>query len=329
MSMIQDGEYSGKPRRGRGGMIRTRAQKAIVAGGFPVKPSGEWFTQPKFGRLTPLTITADGRVSGHIAAWHQSHIGMAGSIRPPRSRSKYAFFKTGQLETAEGDLVDVGQVTLSGGHAPLSASVPQVVEHYDNTQSAVMDVAVFEDNFGISVAGALRPDVTPAQLRQIRASGVSGDWRPINNNLELVAVCAVNVPGFPIPRARIASGTPVALVAAGVEPIVDLIDPARRVGKSGSRRTSATEQQSAAIIAALVSRVDRLETIVAGAALDTRSQLDDAIVAAVGTTPTAPPADQRVEELRSRVHSDKQPVTASAAQWAQAHELRQRVHASR
>jgi len=52
-------------------------------------------------------------------------------------------------------------------------------------------------------------------IRAARASAPSGDWRPIKGSLELVAVCQVNVPGFPIARARVASGQVMALVAAG------------------------------------------------------------------------------------------------------------------
>ena len=106
------------------------------------------------------------------------------------------------LDTDDGKKVNVGQITLTGGHAPLDGKLPDVVAHYDNTKSAVMDVSVGEDKHGIWVAGALRPDIDELRLRAIRASSVSGDWRPINGHLELVAVCAVNVPGFPIPRAR-------------------------------------------------------------------------------------------------------------------------------
>jgi hypothetical protein len=55
-------------------------------------------------------------------------------------------------------------------------------------------------------------------VHELRASGrVSGDWRRIGGQLRLVGLLAVNVPGFPIqaPRARVASGAPQALVAAG------------------------------------------------------------------------------------------------------------------
>jgi hypothetical protein len=193
---------------------------ALTAAMFPITPPAAWFSNPRLTTPTPLTIEDDGRVFGHIATWGTSHVGMAGGVKPPRSRSRYAFFATGAVKTAEDSVVNVGQLTLTGGHAPLEASVAEAVQHYDDTSSAFADVAVGEDRTGIWVAGALRPDVDELKLRAIRASSVSGDWRPINGNLELIAVCAVNVPGFPIPRARVASGATLALVAAGTEELV-------------------------------------------------------------------------------------------------------------
>ena len=44
----------------------------------------------------------------------------------------------------------------------------------------------------------------------------------MQGRLELVAVCQVNVPGFPIARARVASGYVTALVAAGASAIAEL-----------------------------------------------------------------------------------------------------------
>lgn len=214
---VADGTYAATPEWI--GMVNTNPM-ALVASAIPVKPPRQWFDNPNLDKVTPLHISASGQVYGHVATWKQDHVGMAGKVRAPKSRSNYAFFATGVLETAEGDMVNVGQITLSGGHAPLEASVQDVVAHYDNTESGIMDVAIGEDRHGIWVAGALRPDVDDVKIRTIRASSVSGDWRPINGNLELVAVCAVNVPGFPIPRARVAGGAPVALVAAGTSEIV-------------------------------------------------------------------------------------------------------------
>ena len=194
----------------------------MVAGAIPVEPPSEWFANPKLDKATPLTITDEGRVFGHIAAWHVDHIGMAFGTRPPRSRSKYSYFHTGVIRTAEGKDMPVGQLTLAGGHAGLEASAEEAVRHYDDTASAFADVHAGEDAYGIWVSGALRPGTTPEQIRAARASAPSGDWRPIKGHLELVAVCQVNVPGFPIARARVASGQVMALVAAGANVLAQM-----------------------------------------------------------------------------------------------------------
>ncbi len=189
----------------------------LVAGSIPVTPPREWFNNPELRKATPLTVDDEGRVFGHIAAWHVDHIGMSFGTRPPRSKSKYAYFHTGVIRSDDGTDVPVGQLTLAGGHASLDADAFAAARHYDDTASAIADVHAGEDAFGIWVSGALRPGASPEQVRALRASAPSGDWRPIKGNLELVAVCQVNVPGFPIARARVASGAVMALVAAGAQ----------------------------------------------------------------------------------------------------------------
>lgn len=192
-----------------------RRLRAVVAGGFPAKPPKEWFDNPGLEEPTPLTVTADGRVYGHIAAWETRHIGLPGDVRPPRSRSNYGYFHTGVVACADGSDVPVGSLTIGGGHAPLQADASSTVAHYDSTSTVAADIHVGEDSWGIWAAGSLRPAVTDDTIRAIRASAPSGDWRPINGYLELVACLQVNVPGFPIARARVASGAMTALVAAG------------------------------------------------------------------------------------------------------------------
>ena len=192
----------------------------IMASGFleseiPMTPPADWFERPDFKRPTPLTVDSDGRVYGHIAAWSVNHIGLPRSTKPPRSRSKYAYFHTGVIRTTAGTDVEVGQLTLAGGHAPLNANAASAAKHYDDTASAVADIHVGEDEYGIWCAGSLRPDLEEMQIRALRASAPSGDWRPIQGSLELVAICQVNVPGFPTARAMVASGKVLALVAAG------------------------------------------------------------------------------------------------------------------
>ena len=43
---------------------------------------------------------------------------------------------------------------------------------------------------------ALRPGLSDEQVRTLRASPLSGDWRYIDGQLELVGALAVNLPGF-------------------------------------------------------------------------------------------------------------------------------------
>jgi hypothetical protein len=211
-SMVPDGIYVDE--------VDALDAEALVACGFtagaiPMNPPKSWFENPKLNKPTPLTVDDDGRVYGHIAAWHVDHIGMAFGTRPPRSKSNYAYFHTGVCRSEEGADIPVGQLTLAGGHASIEANAAEAVKHYDDTASSFADVHAGEDAHGIWVSGALRPGTTPEQIRAIRASAPSGDWRPIRGSLELVAVCQVNVPGFPIARARVASGQVMALVAAG------------------------------------------------------------------------------------------------------------------
>ena len=332
-----------------GGMVLFPSR--MVAAGFPLKPPRQWFDNPTLKELTPLCVDQDGRVYGHIASWKMSHIGMAGGIKAPKSKSNYAFFATGLLETLEGDRVNVGQITLTGGHANLNDSVANAVAHYDNTLSAVMDVSVGEDKHGIWVAGALRPDVDDLKLRSIRASSVSGDWRPINGNLELVAVCAVNVPGFPIPRAKVASGATLALVAAGTEQLVEAAMQAHEAGEmpepgeltivddsnpaddsetevSGveeTRELVVVSEEVAYGLLTLDERLARVEAALADQVLGrTSDPVRESIQQAVekarnGDTGNGDAAPVDVSELRSRVH--REPVAT-----VDVDALRSRVH---
>jgi hypothetical protein len=266
--------------------------KTLTAGGFPVNPADEWFENPQLDAPTPLTVDDDGRIYGHIATRDVAHIGLPGRVKAPKSRSNYAYFKTGQLVTASGKKVNVGQITLAGGHAPLQADAAAAVAHYDNTASAVADVNCGDDKWGIWVAGALRPEVTPTQLRTLRASAPSGDWRPINGGLELVACCQVNVPGFPVVRARVASGAITSLVAAGAGPLY-----ARRLAMMAD--------------AAVAERVAALESVVFAQLSDGLENPDDVIVAD-GETDAAEggePLSEEEAQAEGLAEDGEQPVS--------------------
>jgi hypothetical protein len=193
-------------------------EEALVAAATRVSPPDEWFSDPELSGPTPLTVDADGRVFGHLADWSSCHIGFTNEcVQAPPSGTDYAYFHTGSVETASGELLPVGRITLGTGHAGLSAGAFAAAEHYDNTGTCVAVVRAGEDQYGIWVAGSVVPEATAERVAELRRSPLSGDWREVGGNLELVAALAVNTPGFGIPRTRtrVASGRPVSLVAAG------------------------------------------------------------------------------------------------------------------
>ncbi|MFE4535684.1 2'-5' RNA ligase family protein [Streptomyces scopuliridis] len=168
-----------------------------------VLPPLSWFTNPGLPSLTPLTVTADGRVYGHVAGWDSCHVGLPGCVTPPASQTGYSYFMVGEQRTADGATVPVGTLTVGGGHADPQLGFRAAAEHYDDIGTAVARVFASEDEHGIWVAGWILPEADPLRVEQFKASPVSGDWRRIGGSLELIAVCSVNTPGFPVPRARV------------------------------------------------------------------------------------------------------------------------------
>lgn len=200
---------------------------ALIAAVAPLRPPASWFANPGLTAPTAIEVTEDGRVYGHAALFDSCHTadphGVGVCVTPPRSRSDYRYFHLGEISADGGERIAVGQITLDAPHAPLRADRRQAARHYDHTGYAVADVRCGEDQFGIWVAGALRPGVPDERKRELAAAKLSGDWRNVRGSLELIGLLAVNVPGFLVPRTRVAAGLPIedederlALVAAGV-----------------------------------------------------------------------------------------------------------------
>jgi hypothetical protein len=194
--------------------------RTLIAGGAPAAPPREWFDDPGLTGPTPLHIADNGRVYGHVAVWDTCHVGIGNScVKPPKSQTSYAYFHTGETVTAEGARLPVGRLTYgSGGHAGPNLGYRAAAEHYDNSNNTGALVRAGEDAHGIWVAGALIPEADDATVRAMRATPLSGDWRRIGGNLEMVAALHVNTAGFPIPRMLTASADEqelFSLVAAG------------------------------------------------------------------------------------------------------------------
>jgi hypothetical protein len=230
---------------------RTKTMATLTAAGATL--SADWFKDPGLTGPTPFTVTEDGRVFGHVATWDTCHIGLPidndaqECTTAPHSAANYAYFLTGEVLTDLGP-VSVGQITMGAGHASDRKGVRAAVSHYDSTSTAVADVTAGEDEHGIWVAGVLRPNVTDEQVHDLRAAAISGDWRRVaigrEGNLELVAALAVNVPGFPIPRASmlVASGGETLTLTAAAIPLHEGQD----AGDSIEIPTSPTEKFNAA-----------------------------------------------------------------------------------
>lgn len=211
--------------------------KVLIAAAGPLKPPKEWFEDPGLTELTPLQITKEGRVYGHLADWDGCHTGFQGICVPPfRSATNYAYFNVGEIETAGGDLVPCGKIMFcrdGNGHAPLEMSAQEAGIYYDDATKVGAFVRAGSDRYGTWLAGVLRSDLDDLEIQHLRTHPPSGDWRPIRGTSELIAAFAVPIPGFPITRqdrALVASanGEITAIITAPLSVTADIGARARR-----------------------------------------------------------------------------------------------------
>ncbi|MHA4774754.1 hypothetical protein L1085_009650 [Streptomyces sp. MSC1_001] len=184
-------------------------------------PPADWFQRPDVDQLTPLVVTDTGRVFGHIAGWDTCHVGLPGCVTPPSSPTGYTYFHVAEQRTSDGATLPVGTLVAGPRHADAQLAFRAAQEHYDDPSAAVARVVAGEDEHGIWVAGWLLPGASTEALEVFRSSPVSGDWRRVGGSLELIGVCSVNTPGFPVPRARVhfAAGHQRALIGSfGITP---------------------------------------------------------------------------------------------------------------
>lgn len=262
--------------------VEVREMIPMTASGGPMAPPRDWFEQPEFspedlqpiaphfcgGRrgvvACPLTILDDGRVFGHLASWHVTHLAAMNqgrTMRAPRNAGYDLFNNRGVVRCEDGSDMPTGVITLSGGHADLRMDAYRAMQHYDDTRSAVIDCRVGPDALGIWVAGALRPDVDELTLRRLRAASISGDWRPFGARHEFVAACSVNVPGLPTMRQAIAAsafmdeedGLPlVALVAAGALPTREQPTTERLLARAADELAAVRREREADRLARII-----------------------------------------------------------------------------
>ncbi len=200
----------------------------------PVAPyDPDVFANPRLTGPSPLEVHEDLRVTGHLATWFDAdgqpncHIGFPDQcITPPHSASGYAYaHQGGPVDLANGERLRVGHLTVGTGHAATSGiSADEATAHYDNTGYSAALVRFGEDEHGIWCAGVVSPTADDFQIWALELATLSGDWRRIRGNLELVAALGVNVPGFPMADVVTASaaGECTALIAAGAHGLARL-----------------------------------------------------------------------------------------------------------
>jgi hypothetical protein len=206
------------------GTVEKSDAALVAAAGMPMPGlidmplyEAELFSDPQFDAPTLPHMTEDGRIQGHLAAFNVCHIGIQDRcVMAPRSQTDYAWFHTAPPVKTDKGMVKVGRLTVGGGHAGPRLSPAATISHYDDAGTCFALVHVGEDEHGIWFSGVPSPSATPEQIAKGLAAPLSGDWRNVGGNLELVAALSVNTPGFPI----IASGAtddsdvPLALVAS-------------------------------------------------------------------------------------------------------------------
>lgn len=200
----------------------------------PFRPPLSAFAKRNHQAICPLTLETleDGTIAvyGHVADWTRPHISFSGRpVYAPRNPGGYVKgFNTGAVRCMDEEgnerVAAVGRLTVGGGHVPLKRglSAAEVKAAYDDAATAWAWVTAVDDQFGIQVNGVVIPGTPDATVTKALAHPASGDWRPMDGKLELVAAHCVNVAGIPVPRQLVASGEVLGLVAAGaVAPAAD------------------------------------------------------------------------------------------------------------
>jgi hypothetical protein len=206
------------------------------AGAFPLAPPRDWFFTPEpedtsdewvlqpdgVSWAVPLTILDSGQFYGHACYFGQCHVGyLDDCVSPPLSSDEWLAsvretdaagvvtdgFFTGHTLCASGDDVPTSPVVLDADHPDQWLFAPDAVDAYAHTGLAWGDCRVTQSPVGVWVCGAVRPDISPEQLRVLRASSLSGDWRsvPGYNGAQFIAALTVSRPGFPIARHALAA----------------------------------------------------------------------------------------------------------------------------
>lgn len=175
-------------------------QEALAAA---FTPNPELFTDPMLPAVTKPRIE-EGRYAGHGAAWGTCHLAFPNACVTPPEDEEFAYARWKEVDGVFG--VPIYRHPKGDIHAPLHLGLEEAREWYERECLLAGLGELGPDTFGIWVSGAADPEVDGMFL--------SGDWRRVDGDLELIAFLACERPAFPL--ALVASDQQTALVAAGV-----------------------------------------------------------------------------------------------------------------
>jgi hypothetical protein len=219
---------------------------AEAAANAPAAPPKEWFEPVAVDGPTPPTVTAQGRVWGHIGQAGVCHAGIPDTcVTIPPTRTAYGAFHRGEQVTAEGDTVRVGYLYTGCGHSGLDTTLDEARDYLDSACVRTAAGRVHDTEWGPLFVGALVPGVTAADVARLYK--LSGEW--FTAPLELHAAVGVEDAGFPV------DGTTDHIQISDVEPtllapILDTELVAAAVVNALDRRAVARETAAAALTAA-------------------------------------------------------------------------------
>lgn len=198
----------------------TRPMAALVAsaaGPDPDAPPKAWFASEVMEAPIPFTVFPDGRCFGLVAEWGTCHIGSSRGrcVEVPQSNDFRTFYTGKKVLTREGDLIPTGPIIMDTVHPNLLREASDAQAFYAKTGCAVADVRLYTNEWGIVAAGAIRPTATPTEVRVLRASDISPDWRPMGGVHRLVSLLAVNTSGFLVEGIAASAGRPQAYAMFG------------------------------------------------------------------------------------------------------------------
>lgn len=171
---------------------RARVLLRRLAAGPATKPTA-WYEKQNLDRYTPMSISPEGQITGHIAGWNACHRGFQQKCVKPQYQTTFDDFHTGWTHLDNGEKLRTGVVTHIEGHM-------RTAEDYDRLASDPMaqlgTARLYADKWGIQVSGSVHPDVSPEQCARSEAGAPSGDWRGPKGGERLHGIAMVNTPGY-------------------------------------------------------------------------------------------------------------------------------------